>query len=107
MSDIKKIDDGGHTQGPWADIKGYIVVKGGRTLASVNSHNTSEGKANARLVAAAPDLLEAAKEIAAWAEQANPAGYGGLGKDLHRKVLAAISKATGTPAPLREEEGEQ
>lgn len=60
-----------HTPGPWADIKGYIVVKSGHTLASVNSHNTGEGKANALLIASAPllleqrnDLLETLKHIA-------------------------------------------
>lgn len=48
-----------HTPGKWANIKGYIVVKSGHTIASVNSHNTTEGKANANLIAAAPKLLEA------------------------------------------------
>lgn len=48
----------GHTPGPWADIKGYIVVRGGHTIASVNSYNSFEGRLNSRLIAAAPDMLD-------------------------------------------------
>jgi hypothetical protein len=53
--------DAQHTPAPWADICGYITIKSGHNVASVNSHNTSEGKANARLIAAAPDLYAAAE----------------------------------------------
>lgn len=52
-----------HTPGKWADIKGYIVCKTGYTIASVNSYNTEEGKANASLIASAPLLLEERNEL--------------------------------------------
>lgn len=85
-----------HTPAKWADIKGYIVVKGGHTIASVNSYNTFEGKANARLIAAAPDLLAALKEAVDFANKAN--NYI-AGQDLPASAgwLAAIAKAEARP----------
>ena len=52
-----------HTPGPFLNSQGYIVGKGGYTIAHVNSHNTCEGAANARLIAAAPALLETLKGL--------------------------------------------
>lgn len=46
-----------HTPGDWLNSQGYIVCKGGYTVAHVNSHNTTEGSANADLIARAPALL--------------------------------------------------
>lgn len=47
-----------HTPGPWT-VNGNKIDGKGYHIASVNSHATTEGKANASLIAAAPDLLVA------------------------------------------------
>jgi hypothetical protein len=51
------------TPGPWADIQGYVTCRGGYNVATVKSHGTYEGKANANLIAAAPDLYEALESL--------------------------------------------
>ena len=57
-----------HTQGQWS-IEGSKVVGNGYNIAHVNSHATSEGKANARLISTAPELLaDAEKKQSALAE---------------------------------------
>lgn len=57
-----------------------------------------EADANARLIAAAPELLEALKELIAWGLESLPGevslGYSGIEQDIaHAK--AAIAKALG------------
>lgn len=47
-----------HTPGPWT-MNGPTLRGNGYNIGSVNSHRTSEGAANARLIAAAPELLAA------------------------------------------------
>jgi len=62
--------------------------------------STEEGDgdrlANARLISAAPDMLEALKAVRDWDDNANPAGYGGLRQDVRDVVHAAIRKAEGS-----------
>jgi hypothetical protein len=97
-----------HTPGPWADICGYITIKGGRNVASVNSHNTTEGKANARLIASAPDMVEAGRKLAAEVgglrafEHEVRAAIGNTNWSVLMDRLAgmdaAIAKATGSQA---------
>ena len=60
-----------HTPGPWSwsfesiDQEWAIVMsKGGNIVANVNLDTRQE--ANARLIAAAPDMLAALKAFAAW-----------------------------------------
>lgn len=64
-----------HTPGPWADICGYITIRSGRNVASVNSHNTTEGKANALLIASAPDLIDVLRECEEYFDQRADAEY--------------------------------
>ena len=67
----------------------------GKIIADVRGRDTLTDFANARLIAAAPDLLEACK-CAAWVEA--EAGYGpGTPEQstLSKECLAAIAKATG------------
>lgn len=58
----------GHTPGPWKmveDVNGFLWVeaKGPIILAKIHSMASEvKDKANARLIASAPDLLEALKE---------------------------------------------
>ncbi len=64
-----------HTKGPWR-ISQFEVKAGGTgrvimgaddyTVASVTERSTKENDINARLIAAAPDLLEIAKRFVAY-----------------------------------------
>jgi len=55
----------------------------------------AECYADARLIAAAPEMLDALKAVRDWDEiDANPAGYGGLRQSIRETVNAAIAKAT-------------
>ena len=89
-----------HTPGPWITNGGQIeteqgVYNGGiiATVGIVN-HQDATDIANARLIAAAPELLKAAKSIIGWL---------GPPPDLALKTSAcdrlrdAIAKAEGTP----------
>lgn len=100
MSEMK------HTQGPWIVSRNHpmqIVVEGRRGFhdnfyrvadayfSSAGLSNTpyaDEAKANARLIAAAPDLLEAAKFT--WAAMGSEEGR----KRAKDALFAAIAKAT-------------
>ncbi len=66
------------------------------TVATANNPKfTDEANANnARLVAAAPDLLAALREIVAAVESGEVDGYSPSG-DWFREARAAIAKATG------------
>ena len=87
-----------HTPGPWThegqgDITGIEDNGFGRGPVDVCSVylRTVEGRheANARLIAAAPDLLEALSEII------NDGGKFVMTNETHRKARAAIAKARG------------
>ena len=105
----------GYTPGPWtADIRGGCAVvyqgedcggcieNGRKRLAYFHGYKDSkdgwqvilEDKANARLIAAAPDLLEAAKTFLSYGRKCPPGcpcGY----DDAEKNLRAAIRKATG------------
>lgn len=90
-----------HTPGPWSYIgNGDVVAKsdkycgGEKDIASVFLTVNDEDEANARLIAAAPDLLEALKDMLDGHEDACT-GYGEGAAD---KARAAIAKATGGEA---------
>ena len=94
-----------HTQGPW--VLGESSE--GRHFRAVNAREHSElatvvwvmedddmegaqspkCEANARLIAAAPDLLEALEEVVQWLELGDHEGQ------MHSKARAAIAKARG------------
>ena len=76
-----------HTTGPWS-INGNKIDGNGYHIASINSHGTTEGKANARLIAAAPDLL-AALEMVMEKYSKNLDGF------AFEQVFQAIKKAKG------------
>lgn len=71
-----------HTPGPWAQQGRYIVAPNGFTVADLQPM----GGHNARLVAAAPDLLEALEFVI----RGVPDTWEGV-----QKARAAIAKATG------------
>jgi hypothetical protein len=86
-----------HTPGPWRIGDAGHTVFGPpngspspRTVATVVPHN--DRRDNARLIAAAPDLLAVCRSAANWfGELGNDDGAQGLLDDL----LAAIAKAEG------------
>ena len=79
-----------HTPGPW-ECNGDLVHKDGFQIAIVEAHYEDYvelQQANARLIAAAPDLLTAL-EYAIWAHPE---------LEKSKTVMDAIAKATGASA---------
>lgn len=89
----------GHTPGPWtikpSDVDGHF---------SVESANLIEGdyvaeaydEADARLIAAAPDLLETMQTIIAALREARDSGVSSVSReDLIAAAATAINKAEG------------
>lgn len=102
----------GHTPGPWTahqygvrDAGGYICALKWPSLYTGQDERywreTAERQADARLIAAAPDLLEALRDIVSWIP--NEAALERLGfltefpELARKKAVAAIAKATTTP----------
>ncbi len=89
-----------HTPGPWkidennelplAVIQDHEEGQGICELETV-SFDTDETQANARLIAAAPELLEACKNLVAFLEQI---GYVSTGNTPTANARAALAKAT-------------
>ncbi len=88
---------GEHTPGPWEAI-GWEVHAAEEErcyIGAVTSADTGgdEAFANARLIAAAPDLLEAAKAAQQWLAHGNPDNLEAVA-DIEQELRAAIAKAT-------------
>jgi hypothetical protein len=93
-----------HTKGPWSHTVGHIsseivTVDGSvlyPTIALVDQ-TTSAATANAALIAAAPELLEAAKTISYGVLPMTPEEYGDdeFAVNATKKLRAAITKAEG------------
>ena len=79
-----------HTAGPWRVANGVQIRSQRDQIAKVWMMRSGEGNANARLIAASPDLLEALQAFVKYAEDCND--------DSHEldKARAAIAKARGT-----------
>jgi len=77
-----------HTKGPW-HIENFVGVYSncGQLVASIHSSIPKTARADANLIAAAPDLLEVLQEIMSWEENAQMAWA--------QRANAAIAKATG------------
>jgi hypothetical protein len=81
-----------HTAGEWTCMHGdavcnHITVDNGRlVLAVVRGLGTEAGNANARLIAAAPDMAEALRAIVAG-------GITGWSLANHKAARAALEKA--------------
>lgn len=80
-----------HTQGPWENVGGYVEALDLDTPLSICTIADcgTETEANARLIAAAPDLLEALQEAV------NKGYMWDHDPDLWSKASAAIAKAKG------------
>ena len=87
-----------YTPGPWSNNGGQIEAPGGfpAVIACVGEVNNQSrlDTANARLVTAAPDLLEAAKASLAAIEYAYQCHYIGPWPDTLMALKTAIAKAT-------------
>lgn len=88
-----------HTPGPWnsepcPDMREMLIIDSerwvvGRVRRILSDITIAEAEANARLMAAAPDLLDALESILAVTN------LRGSDSPLEAKTLAAIAKATG------------
>lgn len=106
---VPKPGKGQHTPGPWNSIaygkttKGEIIIAGGKEFSNLlaevyKQKNEDSQEANARLIAAAPELLEALKSLYEncsmihnqWGEGANQK----QADEAIRKGKEAIRKAT-------------
>lgn len=78
-----------HTPGPWSVGDDQLVVWSD----VITVAEARRSRADARLIAAAPELLEVAKKLAAW--ESDPDGYGGDLAEIGCMARAAIAKAEG------------
>jgi hypothetical protein len=92
--------DSKHTPGPWVidpcgDILGNrnTPTDNGLICGMCEDRRDAEGAANARLIAAAPELLAALKEARSWLIDAD-GGYGTYDTEIDA-VDAVIAKAEG------------
>jgi hypothetical protein len=86
-----KMSETKHTPGPWhtAGDQGVQIRSQRDQIAKVWTMRGNEWKANARLIAAAPELLEALKDMIVL-----QAGTSSDPVETLRKARAAIAKAT-------------
>lgn len=106
-------DRGGHTKGPWTVAKGVphvdrttdVLGASGVYVAACNESfaiQWQEKLANARLIAAAPELLEAVQSLKkAFGDPITRRALGGHSEQQQIAILnasAAISRATGSPS---------
>jgi len=80
---------GEYTKGPWlVDAFGDVQANGEDVALVVGHYGVDETAANARLIAAAPDLLEALLLVNANTSRAD------WPNDIHDAIQSAIAKAT-------------
>jgi len=96
MTPSQNSQPSGHTPGPWKRERLCIFCPNGSLIAEVHEDyftHTAEDEANARLIASAPDMLQALRRAVlalAFAAESSPAM-----QDDYEAVSAAIAKATG------------
>jgi hypothetical protein len=91
-----------HTPGPWAvgpDLEVFYALNGVEITRPLKltsmAGRTEEDRANARLIAAAPELLEALKVIAShWPHWASQMNVKQIDLDAIALVRSAIAKGT-------------
>lgn len=92
-----------HTPGPWwLDDDGFVASGSGDTYATVadphcGDRDIDERESNARLIAAAPELLAALQSVMTWWAESVPPN--GADDDMPPQIFdaahAALAKATG------------
>lgn len=104
---------GQHTPGPW-ELDGIAIAGSDHRMGDVclmgdpaqyagdTADMCDNWEANARLISAAPDLLEALRACAKWMETTRASGDAGFWDwhegDEYSRAMAAIAKATGGAA---------
>lgn len=92
-----------HTPGPWQAttnaygcnfVQRWEAGEPHDLICGGNSHDTLT-EANAKLIASAPELLEAAREVAAWYGPFNPTKHPPEINGAWLRLAAAIEKAEG------------
>ena len=87
-----------HTPGPWGGNGGPMVYTRGANFIGMVHYDDEVAKANTRLIAAAPELLEALEAVMALEDNTSPFG-GELQQDRIERTIeaarAAIAKAKG------------
>lgn len=90
-----------HTPGPWGDQNKTVLIRGATWLGHAN-WDDAEAKANARLIAAAPDLLDVAYATRKLVSEAASVGFNYTDGDWADRIYAnqarlsaAIAKAEG------------
>lgn len=82
-----------YTKGPWSKVTSNGIMTTNGTVVAITTTDgvlSKEAKqANARLIAAAPELLEALIELKEWFDYGNHCE-----ERLYNKLEAAIQKAT-------------
>jgi len=95
-----------HTKGKWTaeqtdvhiSVRPWRVLQGTKIICKLDSYDrynseaNIEEEANAKLIAAAPDLLEALKNAMEWFKKLDD--WSGVGDPDIEKYIAAIKKAT-------------
>ena len=103
-----KRENAAHTAGPWGTYVNKwpdeVVIRSMFPDGSERAQVAITNASNARLIAAGPDLLEAAQLVLAWYEAENDHSKADfyqrmqMCRDSEDAVRAAIAKATGEPA---------
>ena len=87
-----------HTPGPWVYNKNFLTIEGDGAVVATMSDVRYQA-ANARLIAAAPDLLATCEEcIALGDSDADSGDFAQLVHLNHQMMRAAIARAKGEPA---------
>lgn len=92
-------DCGGHTRGCWsAEYDGSVAIAGvvciPRDCLGPDGTSRDERMANARLIAAAPELLDACRKASHWMVGGGELPDRAFEADLCRALSQAIAKAT-------------
>ena len=85
-----------HTPGPWHVANGCQIRSAKDQIAKAWMMRNGEGLANARLIAAAPEMLEALEEIVCAADGD---GWSQLDADLRKARAAIASGEVKRPTP--------
>lgn len=81
------------TPGPWKIISGARIASRDTTIADIRKFTDGEGKANAELIAAAPDVAEALQAIATIDHNLGTFSGSQLLAECKIKAEAALAKA--------------
>ena len=88
-----------HTPGPWRVTTAKVMAENGRAICLIENRKLHEGfqesSANARIIAAAPDLLDALQRFVTACDAYLPEPTHQAFCGLFASARAAIAKATG------------